>query len=215
MQMHASPPMPMPGSPQMHGSAMPMAGSPPMQTHASPQAPMRPPAPAVPPMRLPPPNRGAPPPPQSLSPRQQHHQLPRPQQLPPPQQAPAPMNMSVSIDHGLDRYGWYQSQATRASAEEFLSDSQRKVTGNFVVRPSSMAEALALSVVVRDGSVAHSIIRRTEAGFVVKLDDEVSPPVPTVLELLESIKPHVEVAVAVGLLGGNHNDGDDSSFESE
>lgn len=202
------PPMQMPGSPmQMHGTPPP--------------SPMRPMAPGVPPMRLPPPNRGGPPPPQSLSPRQQHQQLPRQQQLPPPQQPQqqqqqAPVNMSVSIDYGLERYGWYQAQATRASAEEYLSDGQRKVPGNFVVRPSSMAEALALSVVVRDGSVAHSIIRRTETGFVVKLDDEVSPPFPTVLELLESIKPHVEVAVAVGLLGGsNHGDGEDSSFESE
>jgi hypothetical protein len=139
--------------------------------------------------------------------------------------------MSGSIDAGLDQVGWYQSQATRVSAEEFLMTPARKVRGNFVVRPSSMAEALALSVVVENGTVAHSIIRRTPEGFVVKLDDEVSPAFPSVRELLESIKPHVEVSVALGLLnddrsvssrlravagnGGDGGGGDDSSFESE
>jgi hypothetical protein len=143
-------------------------------------------------MRMPQPLAGALPPP--LSPRKQHHGLP----VPPQQESDG--GGGGSIDAGLQQYRWYQPHATRSSTEEFLSHPSRQVRGNFVVRPSSQAEALALSVVVENGSVAHSIIKRTEAGFVVKLDDEVSPPFPTVLELLVSIKPHVDVAMATSLL---------------
>jgi hypothetical protein len=98
-----------------------------------------------------------------------------------------------------------------------------------------MAEALALSVVVDSGgamsggALDHS--SHAQRAFVVKLDDEVSPAFPSVRELLESIKPHVEVSVALGLLsddrsvssrlravagnGSGGDGGDDSSFESE
>jgi serine/threonine protein kinase/cyclophilin family peptidyl-prolyl cis-trans isomerase len=170
------------------GAPSGFGGQPPMRLPAQGAPPMRPP------MRMPQPlagGAGAPPPP--LSPRKQHHGLPAP-----PQQESD--GGGGSIDAGLQQYRWYQPYATRSSTEEYLSHPSRQVRGNFVVRPSSQAEALALSVVVENGSVAHSIIKRTEAGFVVKLDDEVSPPFPTVLELLVSIKPHVDVAMATSLL---------------
>ena len=52
-------------------------------------------------------------------------------------------------------------------------------------------------------TVAHSIIRRIDEGFVVKLSDEVSDAFPSVVDLLGAISPHVDLALAERLLASS------------
>eukprot|EP00020_Sapocribrum_chincoteaguense_P006592 CAMPEP_0170750556 /NCGR_PEP_ID=MMETSP0437-20130122/10991_1 /TAXON_ID=0 /ORGANISM="Sexangularia sp." /LENGTH=221 /DNA_ID=CAMNT_0011089553 /DNA_START=114 /DNA_END=779 /DNA_ORIENTATION=- len=102
----------------------------------------------------------------------------------PPVPAPA-----SGLAAGLDVHSWWDGSATRASAEAYLSGSP---SGSFIVRPSSQAGCLSLSV--KNGqsfSVDHLILKQYPVGWSAQIQQKWVSPAKTLPLLLQKLQPYI------------------------